>query len=212
MFISLRLVTIFGGQVIVGCVLEIVFTVAHFMCFLQSGTAALAVRAGTGIPLAVVKVADVAGTVGGETTKVARVASKIPLFATVGMKQCVIFTARKRSWGKVMFLHRCVILFTGQGYDVTSLWSHILSKGVWSRGFLVPGVGRHYPPPTTHKSGQYASYWNAFLLTEYFFHKYSRTIFYVLDELIRKKLNVSSSYRVHNKWAMGLILPFFLPF
>ena len=65
--------------------------------FLQSGTAALAVRAGTGIPLAVVKVADVAGTVGEGTTKAARVASKIPLFATVGKKQFVIFTDRKGS-------------------------------------------------------------------------------------------------------------------
>ena len=51
-------------------------------------------------------------------------------------------------WGKVMFLHLCVILFTGGG------------------GLLTPG-GAGQTPPDTSASGQYASYWNAFFFLFY---------------------------------------------
>ena len=66
-----------------------------------------------------------------------------------------------RSCGKVMFLHLSVILFTG-------------GRGVWQTPQKQPSPpvaepplqNRHPNPPPrdSHCSGQYASYWNAFLL------------------------------------------------
>ena len=67
--------------------------------------------------------------------------------------------------GKVMFLHLCVIMFTGRS----------LSGGSLSRGALCPGGGGvsvqvwrgvlcQGDSPCTIQSGRYASYWNAFLL------------------------------------------------
>ena len=57
-----------------------------------------------------------------------------------------------------MFLHLCIILFTGEGSP-------------WQRppGQRPPPMNRDPPrqrPPCTVKSGWYASYWNAFLLLE----------------------------------------------
>ena len=79
--------------------------------------------------------------------------------------QCVecIVTARKRSCGKVMFLHLSVILFTRGG----------LSRGVSVRGCLCPGMSLSRgvsvrETPHTVKSGRYASYWNAFLFINSF--------------------------------------------
>ena len=65
-----------------------------------------------------------------------------------------IITARKRSCGKVLFSHLCVILLTGGGLCP---WG----RGSLSRGGLCQG------DPHTVQSGQYASYWNAFLLWYY---------------------------------------------
>ena len=69
-------------------------------------------------------------------------------------------------WGKVMFWHLCVILFTGG-----SLSQHA-SQVTWRGGVSVQGVGLcpggggglSGRPPVTVTSGRYASYWNAFLL------------------------------------------------
>ena len=55
-----------------------------------------------------------------------------------------LFTARKRSWGKVMFLHLSVILFTG---EVVS------ASGPWGRGCnpeTHTPVDTHTSPPWTH--------------------------------------------------------------
>ena len=71
-----------------------------------------------------------------------------------------IFTACKRSCGKVMYLHLSVILFTG---------GKSLSRGVsvggegGVQGISVQGVSDHGDPPVWWKSGRYVSYWNAFL-------------------------------------------------
>ena len=75
-------------------------------------------------------------------------------------------------WGKVIFLHLFVILFTGRG-----AWSQegLLRGGAWSGGGLGPGVvsaprGVRVPggdPRDGHCCGRYASYWNAFLLTKW---------------------------------------------
>ena len=61
----------------------------------------------------------------------------------------VICYLPQRSWGKVMFLHMSVILFTG-GLPQCSL------------GYPPPGSSLCWEIRTT--SGRYASYWNAFLL------------------------------------------------
>ena len=42
-----------------------------------------------------------------------------------------IFSARKRIWGKVMFLHLCVILFTGRGGFPACIIGHMTGGG-WS--------------------------------------------------------------------------------
>ena len=79
------------------------------------------------------------------------------------------FYRPQRSWGKVMFLHVSVILFTGG--------SAPLHAGIYTPP---PNRGRHpsqtrHPPGTRHPpqhsacweiratSGRYASYWNAIL-------------------------------------------------
>ena len=66
----------------------------------------------------------------------------------------------KEVWGKVIFLHLFVILFTGGVHG--------------PGGCLVPGEV-HGPggclvetPPDGYCCGRYASYWNAFLFTKYF--------------------------------------------
>ena len=73
----------------------------------------------------------------------------------------LIFTARKRSCGKVMFLHLSVILFTGGCIPGCN------------GGLCTPP--RQTPPPRKtpspqipdgHWNGRYASYWNAFLCYE----------------------------------------------
>ena len=83
-----------------------------------------------------------------------------------------IFTARKRSLGQSnVFTCMCHsgVFLGGRGlYDVTSFlaaWSHVPSRGVclWSHVPFRGGLPDRDPPPCTVKSGQYASYWNAFL-------------------------------------------------
>ena len=70
-----------------------------------------------------------------------------------------MFTARKRSCGKVMFLHLFVI-FSQRGIGV-SIQRGSLSGG---GGFSIHGaVSVRETPPCTVKSGRYTSYWNAFL-------------------------------------------------
>ena len=75
-------------------------------------------------------------------------------------------TARKRSCGKVMFLHLSVILFTGGSLSRgVSVWGS-LSRGSLSVGVSVQGLSRGVcvqgDPPVWWKSGRYASDWNAF--------------------------------------------------
>ena len=71
-----------------------------------------------------------------------------------------IFTARQRSYGKVMFLQACVCS-QGVGYLERRAGGRV------SRRLGYPGVGytSRYPSPLprNYKSGRYASYWNAFL-------------------------------------------------
>ena len=67
-----------------------------------------------------------------------------------------IFTARKRSCGKVRFLHLCVILLTGR-----------VSVRDTCRTETPPG--QRYPPTVT--SGRYASHWNASLLLLYLIYQ-----------------------------------------
>ena len=102
----------------------------------------------------------------------------------------LIFTARKRSCGKVMFLRVSMILFTiqvcsrgvpGPGGCLVpggSAWSWggclVLGGsapgGTWSRGCLLQG-GAWWRPPDGYCCGRYTSYWNAFLLCHIFTKK-----------------------------------------
>ena len=81
-------------------------------------------------------------------------------FFAFAFAQCgQIFTVRKSrsdfcppangGWGKVMFLHLCVILFTGEGVSLS-----VQGRGVCCQGDLLT---------RTVKRGRYTSYWNAFL-------------------------------------------------
>ena len=76
-----------------------------------------------------------------------------------------LFTVRKRSCGKVTFLdlHLSVILFTGGSASV-----HVGIHTPWADTppRQTPPTPRQKPPPPAdgHCSGQYAPYWNAFLL------------------------------------------------
>ena len=69
-------------------------------------------------------------------------------------------------WGKVMFLHLCVILFT----EGVCIQGGLYLVGVCIQGGLHRGDGQTpLPPPPIgcygiqSTSGRYASYWNAFL-------------------------------------------------
>ena len=70
-----------------------------------------------------------------------------------------VITARKRSCGKVMFLHLYVILLTGK---VCTPWSHTL----WTHKHPWTHTSGHIPLLRS-TSGRYAIYWNAFLLQKY---------------------------------------------
>ena len=83
-------------------------------------------------------------------------------------------TTRKQNFGKVMFLHVSVILFT-QGVDATSClvpssFQGVWYQEVWSRDGCGPRVGYSIPPVLKssgdHRSGKYISYWNAFFSYE----------------------------------------------
>ena len=71
----------------------------------------------------------------------------------------LIFTASKRSWRNVMFLHLSVILFTG---GLCSQEGSLCRWGSLSRGYLSGGLCDGNPT-IQWNSGQYTSYWNAFL-------------------------------------------------
>ena len=99
-------------------------------------------------------------------------------------KNHLFITVRKRSCGKVMFLHVYGILFTGgrctPPWADTPLGRHpqadipLGRHPPWQTPPLgrhplrqTPPLGRHPPgrhPSDGHCSGRYASYWNAFLL------------------------------------------------
>ena len=67
-----------------------------------------------------------------------------------------------------MFLHLSVILFTGGSLSrEVSVQGGSLSRGVLCQGGVsVQGVSvRETPPHIQWTSGQYASYWNAFLFS-----------------------------------------------
>ena len=83
-----------------------------------------------------------------------------------------IITARKRSEGKVMFLHLSVIPFTGVCVYPSMQWVEVYTSP-WEDGVSAQGrqrSPRQTPPRQTllprdgHWSGWYASYWNEFLL------------------------------------------------
>ena len=84
-----------------------------------------------------------------------------------------IFTARKRSCGKVMFLQLSVILFTGEG----GVFQHAIGKAVYTPLARQPRQGRHPPPPktatamgSTHPTAMHSCYLN------YDFHHQKGTI------------------------------------
>ena len=70
-------------------------------------------------------------------------------------------------WGKVIFLHLFVILFTGGGvvsqHALQVVSQHDLLRGMLSQHALQQGGCLVEPPPDGYCCGQYASYWNAFL-------------------------------------------------
>ena len=101
-----------------------------------------------------------------EISTLYQLSTAIVIFASILIFKSPLFTVRKRSCGKVMFLHLSV--------------SHSVHKGgclpqcmlgyTPSPGQTPPPAwagtppGRHPPPPAdVHCSGRYASYWNAFL-------------------------------------------------
>ena len=74
-----------------------------------------------------------------------------------------VFYRPQRSWGKVMFLQVCVILFTGGVPDQV----HPPGPGTPPPDQAHPPRTRYTPPGTREirsTRGRYASYWNAFLL------------------------------------------------
>ena len=69
-------------------------------------------------------------------------------------------------WGKVIFSETSVILFTGGGRLPTG------ASASWGRGLPTGRIGQN-PHPQNQKSGRYASYWNAFLLSMFTENSYS---------------------------------------
>ena len=73
----------------------------------------------------------------------------------------------QRSCGKVMFLHVSVILFTGVGGACMvggHVWQGVcMAGGCVAKGGGMHGTGGMRGRRDGHCSGQYASYWNAFL-------------------------------------------------
>ena len=74
-------------------------------------------------------------------------------------------------WGKVIFLHLSVILFTGgSAWTGTPLGRYTPQAGTPPSGQVYPPLGRYTPGSSAcweirATSGRYASHWNAFLLT-----------------------------------------------
>ena len=68
-------------------------------------------------------------------------------------------------WGKVIFLHLFVIMFTGGWVPGWSGGGMPGAGGAcsWWGGCLVPGGMPGGDPPDGYCCGRYASYWNAFL-------------------------------------------------
>ena len=94
-------------------------------------------------------------------------------------RSCLIFTARKRSfgqgniyhpqrsWGKVIFSQASVILFTG-GVCLSACWVTTPRPGPPGPDTPLDQAppGTRHPPVAEHtQSGQYASYWNAILVS-----------------------------------------------
>ena len=140
-----------------------------------------------------------------------KIINKYRLFQSCSL----LYYRPQRSWGKVMFLHVCVILFTGGCYpSMHCRWYPSMpcsrsqggsaAGGVSSRG-SAPWRGAWWRPPRdSYCCGRYASYWNAFLLVLKMFLKTCTTaisspggdnhIFFQL----KKKLMKSGK-----RWFMG---------
>ena len=92
--------------------------------------------------------------------------STILMCTTLDCPPIILITARQRSCWKKMFSQVFVCSQWGR-----YLWSKNLSKGVGISGPRSWGGGTYTPPVLTssggQRSGQYASYWNAFLLLPY---------------------------------------------
>ena len=80
-------------------------------------------------------------------------AQRCPQLIFSDLASTSIFTARKRSCGKVMFLHLSVSLFTGGGCRHSG-WTPSWTDPLPSPGLASSGG---------HRSGRHASYWNAYL-------------------------------------------------
>ena len=88
-----------------------------------------------------------------------------------------IFSARKRSYGKVTFFHLFVILFTGG----LCSWRASAQEGL-CRGWFLSGR-----TPRMVKSGQYASYWNEFLFFNPIYLQFSSFLHHIV--LVSAKLD-----------------------
>ena len=70
-------------------------------------------------------------------------------------------------WAKVMFLHLCVILFTGGRGSAQPPCRQTPCRQTWGGGWADPLDADHprqTPPPRYVNKRGYASYWNAYLL------------------------------------------------
>ena len=92
----------------------------------------------------------------------------------------------QRSWGKVMFLHVCVILFTGGCYpSMHCRWYPSMPCSRSPGGCMVPGgllrgsAWWRPPPQDGYCCGRYASYWNAFLCKQTLKARFHVTFMYV---------------------------------
>ena len=100
-----------------------------------------------------------------EISTLYQLSTAIVIFASILIFKSPLFTVRKRSCGRVMFLHLSV------SHSVHKVVSASVRAGIHPlpRADTPSRLGRHPPgrhPPSPadgHCSGRYASYWNAFL-------------------------------------------------
>ena len=115
------------------------------------------------------------------------------------------FYRPQRSWGKVMFLQVCVILFTGGVPDqVLPPRTRYTPPGPGTppgpdtppRDQVHPPGARYTPPGTREirsTRGRYASYWNAFLLSK---------MNLIIKLMLAQMVNFFEFYRLGCNWKL----------